>query len=130
MQQEKQPWTLSPICYQQCKKAPDTNFQRWLSNQIDLRSVRKKDWTEDGSNLMEEAELYYKEANSNGNWGKKASNADTIYLFQATRDKDPEYQAQMDSDTKQLAMMHTPAFDNISEVTSLTAQLKQFNENI
>jgi hypothetical protein len=31
----------------------------------------------------------------------------------------------MDSDTKQIAMMHTPAFDNISEVTALTAQLKQ-----
>jgi len=35
----------------------------------------------------------------------------------------------MDSDTKQIAMMHTPAFDNISEVTALTAQLKQFNDN-
>jgi hypothetical protein len=35
----------------------------------------------------------------------------------------------MDSDTKQLAMMHAPAFDNISEVTALTAQLKQFNDN-
>ncbi len=52
-----------------------------------------------------------------------------MYAFQAIRDEDPEYQAQMDSDTKQLAMMHTPTFDNISEVTALTAQLKQFNEN-
>ena len=111
------------------QKAPDTNFQRWLSNQIDLWSVRKKDWKEDGSDLMEEAELYYKEAKSNGTWGKKASNTDTMYAFQATRDEDPEYQAQMDSDTKQIAMMHTPAFDNISEVTALTAQLKQFNDN-
>ena len=111
------------------QKAPDTNFQRWLSNQIDLWSVRKKDWKEDGSDLMEEAELYYKEAKSNGTWGKKASNADTMYAFQAIRDEDPLYQAQMDSDTKQLAMMHAPAFDNISEVTALTAQLKQFNDN-
>ena len=53
------------------QKAPDTNFQRWLSNQIDLWSVRKKDWKEDGSDFMEEAELYYKEAKSNGTWGKK-----------------------------------------------------------
>jgi hypothetical protein len=111
------------------QKAPDTNFQRWLSNQIDLWSVRKKDWKEDGSDLMEETELYYKEAKSYGTWGKKASNADTMYAFQAIRDEDPEYQAQMDRDTKQIAMMHTPTFDNISEVTTLTAQLKQFNEN-
>ncbi len=92
-------------------------------------SVRKKDWKEDGSDLTEEAELYYKEAKSNGTWGKKASNADTMYAFQTIRDEDPEYQAQMDRDTKQIAMMHTPTFDNISEVTALTAQLKQFNEN-
>ncbi len=44
-----------------------------------------------------------------------------MYAFQATRDEDPEYQTQMDSDTKQIAMMHTPALDNISEVTALTA---------
>ncbi len=50
-------------------KAPDSNFQRWLSNQMDLWSVRKKDWKEDGSDLMEEAELYYKEAKSTGSWG-------------------------------------------------------------
>ncbi len=111
------------------QKAPDPNFQRWLSNLIDLWSVRKKDWKEDGSDLMEEAELYYKEAKSNGTWGKKASYTDTMYAFQATRDEDPEYQSQMDSDTKQIAMMHTPDFDNISELTALTAQLKQFNDN-
>ncbi len=38
---------------------------------------------------MEEAERYYKEAKSNGTWGKKASNTDTMYAFQATRDEDP-----------------------------------------
>ncbi len=26
------------------KEAPDSNFQRWLSNQVDLWSMRKLDW--------------------------------------------------------------------------------------
>jgi hypothetical protein len=35
------------------KEAPDSNFQRWLSNQVDLWSMRKLDWKQDGSDLME-----------------------------------------------------------------------------
>jgi hypothetical protein len=42
------------------KEAPD-NFQRWLSNQVDLWSMRKLDWKQDGSDLMEDAEIYYQE---------------------------------------------------------------------
>ena len=82
------------------KEAPDSNFQRWLSNQVDLWSMRKLDWKEDGSDLMEEAELYYKEAKQTGKWGKKASNNDTMYAFQETKEdgdnlkkKDPKYTA-------------------------------------
>jgi len=41
------------------KEAPDHNFQRWLSNQVDLWSMRKLDWKQDGSDLMDEAEIYY-----------------------------------------------------------------------
>ena len=44
------------------KEAPDVNFQRWLSNQEDLWSMRKLDWKQDGSDLMDEAEVYYQEA--------------------------------------------------------------------
>jgi hypothetical protein len=44
------------------KEAPDANFQRWLSNQVDLWSMRKLDWKQDGSDLMQEAEIYYLEA--------------------------------------------------------------------
>ena len=40
------------------KEAPDANFQRWLSNQVDLWSMRKLDWKQDGSDLMQEAEIY------------------------------------------------------------------------
>jgi hypothetical protein len=44
------------------QKAPDTNFQRWLSNQIDLWSVRKKDWKEDGSDLMKQSFILKKQS--------------------------------------------------------------------
>ncbi len=54
------------------KEAPDSNFQRWLSNQVDLWSMRKLDWKQDGSDLMEEAETYYQEAISTNRWGRKA----------------------------------------------------------
>jgi hypothetical protein len=86
------------------QKAPDSNFQRCLSNQIDLWSIRKKDLKDDGGDLMEEAELYYKEAKSTGNWGKKSSNADTMHAFQATRGDDPQYNEQLDIDSKMLAI--------------------------
>jgi hypothetical protein len=53
------------------KEAPDSNFQRWLSNQVDLWSMRKLDWKQDGSDLMEEAEIYYKEAMNTHRWGRR-----------------------------------------------------------
>jgi hypothetical protein len=52
------------------KEAPDTNFQRWLSNQVDLWSMRKLEWKQDGSVLMKEAEIYYLEAINTHRWGK------------------------------------------------------------
>jgi hypothetical protein len=73
---------------------------------------------------MEEAELYYKEAKSTGNWGKKSFNADTVYAFQATRDDDPQYNEHSDRDSKILAII-----DNLSDLSIFTAQLKQFNNN-
>jgi hypothetical protein len=69
------------------QKAPDCNFQRWLSNQTDLWSVRQKDWKEDGSDLMEEAELYNKKARSTERWGKKSSNVDTMAVANLKKNK-------------------------------------------
>jgi hypothetical protein len=66
------------------KEAPDSNFQRWLSNQVDLWSMRKLDWKQDGSDLMEEAEIYYQEAINTHRWGKKAYRHDAQYTFKAT----------------------------------------------
>jgi hypothetical protein len=53
------------------KEAPDTNFQRWLSNQVDLWSMRKLEWKQDGSDLMREAEKYYLEAINTHRCGKR-----------------------------------------------------------
>ena len=58
------------------KEAPDSNFQRWLSNQVDLWSMRKLDWKQDGSDLMEEAEIYYQEAMNTHRWGRKTYRPD------------------------------------------------------
>ena len=115
-------------------KAPDSNFQRWLSNQMDLWSVRKKDWKDDGSDLMEEAELYYKEAKSTGSWGKKTSNGDTMamYAFQAIDDStdEPDWKGAYENELKKAATASLRRDkDALSEVAAFTAQLKQFYES-
>jgi hypothetical protein len=66
------------------KEAPDSNFQRWLSNQVDLWSMRKLDWKQDGSDPMEEAEIYYKEAMNTHRWGRKTYRPDVQYAFKST----------------------------------------------
>jgi hypothetical protein len=65
------------------KEAPDSNFQRWLSNQVDLWSMRKLDWKQDGSDLLEEAETYYQEAISTNRWGRKAQKQEIQYAFKS-----------------------------------------------
>jgi hypothetical protein len=65
------------------KEAPDSNFQRWLGNQVDLWSMRKIDWKEDGSDLMDDAEIYYQEAINTHKWGKKAHRQEVQYAFEA-----------------------------------------------
>jgi hypothetical protein len=102
------------------QKAPDANFQRWFSNQVDLWSMRQRNWKEDGSDLMDEAELYFKEAKQTGKWGKKAANTETMYAFQATRDDGKRKHKHHDVDKEET---------NKSEMAALTAQLKEYNEN-
>jgi hypothetical protein len=66
------------------KEAPDSNFQRWLFNQVDLWSMRKLDWKQDGRDLMDEAEIYYKEAINTHKWGRKLYRPDVQYAFKST----------------------------------------------
>jgi hypothetical protein len=44
MQQMKPKNDLLANLIEALKEAPDSNFQRWLSNQVDLWSMRKLDW--------------------------------------------------------------------------------------
>jgi hypothetical protein len=74
---------LLAILIEALKEAPDSNFQRWLSNQVDLWSMRKLDWKQDGSDLMEEAETYYQEAISTNRWGRKAHKQEIQYAFKS-----------------------------------------------
>jgi hypothetical protein len=66
------------------KEAPGNNFHRWLSNQVDLWSMRKLDWKQDGSDLMNDTETYYLEAINTHRWGRKAYRHDVQYAFKAT----------------------------------------------
>jgi len=41
--------------------------------------MRKLDWKQDGSNLREEAEIYYQEAINTHKWGRKSYRPDVQY---------------------------------------------------
>jgi hypothetical protein len=62
----------------------DLYFQRWLSNQVDLWSMRKLDWKQVGNDILEEAEIYCLEAINTHRWGRKAYSHDVQYVFKAT----------------------------------------------
>jgi hypothetical protein len=97
------------------KEAPDSNFQRWLSNQVDLWSMRKLDWKQDGSDLMEEAEKYYQEAISTNRWGRRAQKQEVQYAF-----KSVESGAETEEEKEK------PSAGNYEEmIKALTAQLQE-----
>jgi hypothetical protein len=45
--------------------------------------MRKLDWNQDGSDLMEEAETYYQEAISTNRWGRRAQKQEVQYAFKS-----------------------------------------------
>jgi hypothetical protein len=97
------------------KEAPDANFQRRLSNQVDLWSMRKLDWKQDGSDLMKEAEVYYLEAINTHRWGRKAHRQDIQYAFKATN-----------SDTETKEEKEKPSVGKYEEMLkALTAPLQE-----
>jgi hypothetical protein len=96
------------------KEAPDVNFQRWLSNQVDLWSMSKLDWKQDGSDLMDEAEVYYKEAINTHRWGKKTHKQDVVYAVR-TEESESEVEKQ-------------PSNSFEDTIKALTAQLKECAE--
>jgi hypothetical protein len=99
------------------KEAPDSNFQRWLSNQVDLWSMRKLDWKQDGSDLMEEAEVYYQEAINTHKWGRKTYKPDVHYAFKSTTSEDEWTEVEKTGD-------ESKKYED--EIKALTAQLKEY----
>jgi hypothetical protein len=99
------------------KEAPDSNFQRWLSNQVDLWSMRKLDWKQDGSDLMEEAEIYYQEAINTHKWGRKSSRPDVQYAFKSTTSDDEWTEMQIEKDESRMYK---------DEIKALTEKLKEY----
>jgi hypothetical protein len=98
------------------KKASDSNFQRWLGNHVDLWSMRKIDWKEDGSDLMDDVEIYYQEANNTHKWGKKAYRKEVQYAFKA-----------VDSGTETEVEKDKPKEESYEEtIKALTAQLQEY----
>jgi hypothetical protein len=92
------------------KEAPDSSFQRWLSNQVDLWSMRKLDWKQDGSDLMGEAETYYQEAIR-----RKAQKQEIQYAFKSVESGEETEEEKEKSKTSSYEEM-------IKEVTAYTAR--------
>jgi hypothetical protein len=99
------------------KEAPDSNFQRWLSNQVDLWSMRKLDWKQDGSDLMEEAEIYYQEAINTHKWGRKTYKPDVHYAFKSTTSEEEWTEVKKAEDEFRKYQ---------DEIKALTAKLKEY----
>jgi hypothetical protein len=96
------------------KEAPHSNFQRWLSNQVDLWSMRKLDWKQNGSDLMEEAEIYYQEAINTHRWGRKVYKQDVQYAFKANSEAETKEEKEK------------PSVSSYEEmIKALTAQLQE-----
>jgi hypothetical protein len=99
------------------KEAPDSNFQRWLSNQVDLWSMRKLDWKQDGSDFMEEAEIYYQEAINTHKWGRKSYRPDVQCAFKSTTSDDEWTEVQKKKDESKIYK---------DKIKTLTAKLKEY----
>jgi hypothetical protein len=74
--------------------------------------MRKLDWKQDGSDLMDEAEVYYQEAINTHRWGKKTHKQDVVYAFR-TEESESE-----------VAKQPSNSYEDI--IKALTAQLKEY----
>jgi len=93
------------------KDAPDSSFQRWLSNQVDLWSMRKLDWKQDGSDLMEEAEI------NTCKLGRKSYKPDGDYAFKSTTSDDERTEVEKTEDESKKYQ---------DEIKALTAKLREY----
>jgi hypothetical protein len=77
--------------------------------------MRKLDWKQDGSDLMDEAEIYYLEAINTHRWGRRTYKQDVQYAFRATN-----------SETETKEEKEKPKNNSYEEmIRALTAQLQE-----
>ena len=77
--------------------------------------MRKLDWKQDGSDLMDEAEIYYLEAINTHRWGRRTYRQDVQYAFRATN-----------SETETEEEKEKSKSSNYEEmIKALTAQLQE-----
>jgi hypothetical protein len=82
--------------------------------------MRKLDWKQDGSDLMDEAEIYYLEAINTHRWGRKAYKQDVQYAFKATS-----------SETETKEEKEKPKNNSYEEmIKALTAQLLTLQDGV
>jgi hypothetical protein len=117
MQQMKPQMIFLQTLIEALKEAPESNFQRWLSNQVGLWSMRKLDWKQDGSDLMEEAEIYYQEAINTHKWGRKSHKPDVHYALKSTASEDEGTEVEKAEDESKKYQ---------DEINALTAKLKEY----
>jgi len=79
--------------------------------------MRKLDWKQDGSDLMEEAEIYHQEAINTHKWGRKSYKPDVHYAFKSTTSDDEWNEAQKDKGESKKYQ---------DEIKALTAKLKEY----
>jgi hypothetical protein len=79
--------------------------------------MRKLDWKQDGSDLMEEAKIYYKEAMSTHRWRKETYRPDVQYAFKSTTS---------DDEWTEVEKVKTESRTCEDEIRALTAKLNEF----
>jgi len=79
--------------------------------------MRKLDWKQDGSDLMEEAEIYYQEAINTHKWGRKSYKPDVHYAFKSTTSDDERTEVEKAEDESKKYQ---------DEIKALTAKLREY----
>ena len=79
--------------------------------------MRKLDWKQDGSDLMEEAEIYYQEAINTHKWGRKTYKPDVHYAFKSTTSEEEWTEVEKAEDESKKYQ---------DEIKALTAKLKEY----
>jgi hypothetical protein len=83
--------------------------------------MKQIDWKEDGSDLMDSAETYYKEAINTHRWGRRVQKQDFQYAFQAVgsgEDTEVEKEEKPKAESKEQSYEDT--------IKALTAQLQEY----